>query len=115
MTIRPALREDVFAIVGLLADDLLGAQREDFKDPLPLSYYQAFDKISLDNNQELMVLEDEDGRVIGTFQLSFFQPVLRHHDRCDLHRAVQQDESAFHVLHNGRAVLQWFYHNSGDS
>ena len=71
MTIRPALREDVFAIVGFLADDILCAQREDFKDPLPHSYYEAFDKISSDHNQELMVLEDEDGRVIGTFQLSF--------------------------------------------
>ena len=33
----------------------------------------AFDKISADPNQELVVLEGEDGQLAGTLQLSFLQ------------------------------------------
>ena len=70
MTIRPARKEDVDAIVAMLADDPLGSKREAYKDPLPESYYEAFEVISNDPNHELMVAE-QDGKVIGTLQLSF--------------------------------------------
>lgn len=54
----------------MLADDKLGAEREKYQQPLPQQYYDAFKKINDDKNQELMVVEDEKGEVIGTFQLS---------------------------------------------
>ena len=73
---RPARREDVPAIVGMLADDPLGSQREQFSDPLPNLYFQAFDRILTDTNQELVVKE-KDGETIGTLQLSFL-PYLTH-------------------------------------
>ena len=41
--------------------------------PLPEKYYDAFDKISEDSNQELIVVENEKDEIIGTLQLSFIQ------------------------------------------
>jgi GNAT superfamily N-acetyltransferase len=71
MTFRKAEKNDVATIVAMLADDELGKQREDFRTPLPEKYLEAFERISADPNQELMVLENEAGEVIGTLQLSF--------------------------------------------
>ncbi len=56
----------------MLADDELGRQRENFTNPLPNSYYTAFDNIDNDPNQELIVVEDQ-VEIIGTLQLSFIQ------------------------------------------
>jgi len=44
VSIRPARREDVAAIVAMLADDHLGRARERVEDPLPESYYEAFER-----------------------------------------------------------------------
>jgi len=73
MTFRKAQRADVVEIVRMIANDPLGQLREDFKEPLPEQYYNAFDQIDKDQNQELMVLEDENKQIIGTLQLSFIQ------------------------------------------
>lgn len=73
MNFRKAVRQDVPAIVQMLADDELGQLREEFYDPLPEAYYQAFAKISDDPNQELIVVENERHEIIGTLQLSFMQ------------------------------------------
>jgi GNAT superfamily N-acetyltransferase len=73
MKFRKALKEDVPFIVQMMADDELGKLREDFKDPLPEQYYQAFSNIDNDPNQELIVIENELGEIIGTLQLSFIQ------------------------------------------
>jgi GNAT superfamily N-acetyltransferase len=70
LVIRRATRDDLPAIVHMLADDPLGATREADVAPLPGSYHQAFDAIERDPNQELMVAE-VDGRVVGVLQLSF--------------------------------------------
>lgn len=70
MEFRKAKKEDVVDIVKMLSDDELGAEREKYQQPLPQQYYDAFQKINDDINQELMVVEDEKGEVIGTFQLS---------------------------------------------
>ncbi|MCB0637972.1 MAG: GNAT family N-acetyltransferase [Lewinella sp.] len=71
MHFRAASREDVPLIVKMLAQDKLGQLREDYRDPLPDKYYTAFDRIDQDPYQELVVVEDEEGEVIGTLQLSF--------------------------------------------
>ncbi|ADB39252.1 GNAT family N-acetyltransferase [Spirosoma linguale] len=73
MRFRKATQEDIPIIVQMLADDALGQIREDFKMPLPNSYYQAFVNIENDPNQELVVVENELGETIGTLQLSFIQ------------------------------------------
>jgi len=69
VTIRPARRDDVGAIVGMLADDALGSGRERIEDPLPPSYFRAFESVERDPNIELVVAQDGDGAVIGCLQL----------------------------------------------
>jgi len=67
---RLAIQTDVPPIVRLLAEDDLGAQREQFTNPLPETYYVAFEVIEADPNHELIVAE-LDGEIIGTLQLMF--------------------------------------------
>lgn len=72
MIFRSATKQDIPFIIAMLADDELGSKREDFREPLPSSYLEAFDKIASDSNQELIVVE-KDEEIIGTLQLSFIQ------------------------------------------
>lgn len=74
ITFRWAERGDVPAIVRMLADDDLGSQRERYEEPLPASYYEAFEQIERDPNHELIVVE-RDGEVIGTLHLMFLPSV----------------------------------------
>jgi GNAT superfamily N-acetyltransferase len=69
ITIRRARRDDVGAMVGMLADDPLGSTRERLEDPLPASYFQAFEAIERASHIQLMVAEDDEGAVIGCLQL----------------------------------------------
>lgn len=69
ITMRRATEADVAAIVAMLADDPLGAAREDLSTPLADSYVAAFRAIDTDPNQFLAVA-DRDGVVIGTLQLT---------------------------------------------
>jgi GNAT superfamily N-acetyltransferase len=71
---RQARRADLPPIVRMLADDELGSQRERVENPLPESYYSAFDQINNDPNHELIVA-DLDGEVIGTLHLMFLPSV----------------------------------------
>ena len=68
ITLRPARREDVADIIGMLADDHLGRARERLEEPLPKVYYDAFARLSSDPNIQLMVAE-EGGNVVGCLQL----------------------------------------------
>ena len=69
VTIRRARRDDVGAIVAMLADDALGGPRERIEDPLPASYFTAFDTVDRDPNIRLVVAEDGEGAVVGCLQL----------------------------------------------
>jgi GNAT superfamily N-acetyltransferase len=69
ITIRRARRDDVGAMVRMLADDPLGSARERLEDPLPPSYFQAFETIERASHIQLMVAEDDEGAVIGCLQL----------------------------------------------
>jgi hypothetical protein len=67
--IRRARRDDVDAIVRMLADDPLGSARERLEDPPPPCYFRAFEALEQASNIQLVVAEDEDGVVIGCLQL----------------------------------------------
>lgn len=67
---RPAKRADLPSIVRMLAEDDLGSRRERFEEPLPESYFEAFEQIENDPNHELIVAE-LDGEVVGTLHLMF--------------------------------------------
>ena len=68
-TIRRARREDVGSIIAMLADDPLGGPRERIEDPLPQSYFTAFERLDRDPNIQLVVAEDGEGAVVGCLQL----------------------------------------------
>ena len=70
MRVREATRGDVEAIVRMLVDDDLGRHRERVENPLPDSYWTAFEAIDRDPNNLLVVME-EDEEVVGTLQLTF--------------------------------------------
>lgn len=70
-TFRKATRQDVPSVVQLIANDKLGQLRENFTDPLPQVYYDAFERIDADPNQELIVVENDHREIVGTLQLSF--------------------------------------------
>ncbi|MEU5043646.1 GNAT family N-acetyltransferase [Streptomyces griseorubiginosus] len=67
LEIRPATADDVPAIVAMLADDPLGAERESPGDLTP--YLAAMERLTSDPNQHLVVATRE-GRVVGTLQLT---------------------------------------------
>jgi ribosomal protein S18 acetylase RimI-like enzyme len=68
--IRRATRDDLPAIVHMLADDPLGAAREADVSPLPRGYADAFDAIDRDPNHELCVAAAGD-EIVGVLQLTF--------------------------------------------
>ncbi len=68
VTIRRARRDDVAAIVAMLADDPLGSGRERIEEPLPSSYFRAFEAVEKDPNIQLVVAE-KGGIVVGCLQL----------------------------------------------
>ncbi|MGV9449751.1 N-acetyltransferase family protein [Streptomyces sp. NPDC003635] len=74
LEIRPAVADDIPAIVAMLADDPLGAQRESPDDLTP--YLPALERLRLDPNQHLMVAERA-GRVVGTLQLTIIPGLSR--------------------------------------
>ncbi len=76
ITFRKAKASDLPAIVAMLADDPLGAGREDASLPLAQGYVDAFDAIDADLNQLLAVAVDG-GEVIGTLQITFLAGLSR--------------------------------------
>ena len=76
LNFREANESDVPALVDLLADDVLGAKREDISIPLNQHYLDAFHSIEADSNNELTVVE-ADGELVGMLQLTFI-PYLTH-------------------------------------
>lgn len=69
LVIEPARRDDVAAVVSLLADDFLGRTR-DRSDPDSLIQYQkAFDAIAGDPNNTLFVVRLDDA-IAGCFQFT---------------------------------------------
>ncbi len=73
---RRATRADIPAIVAMLADDPLGAAREDASAPDAPAYQDAFAAIDADPNQFLAVMTDG-GTVVGTLQLTLIPGLSR--------------------------------------
>ena len=73
---RSAKFEDLESIVSLLSNDPLGSKREDATVPLNDAYVSAFEAITLDPNNELLVVE-LDGSLVGMLQITFI-PYLTH-------------------------------------
>jgi ribosomal protein S18 acetylase RimI-like enzyme len=74
ITIRPAARDDVPAIVALLADDPLGRTREDTGDPD--TYLRAFDDMAAQGGNIALVAERA-GEIVGCLQLTIIPGLSR--------------------------------------
>ncbi len=66
---RRARREDLAAIVALLAEDVLGQNRENAAEPLDESYVAAFTAITSDPNQ-LLAVGELDNEIVATCQVT---------------------------------------------
>jgi len=67
---RIAVEQDLDRIVEMLSDDELGKTRERYEQPLPESYIKAFQAITSDPNNELVVAY-QGNKVIGVQQITF--------------------------------------------
>jgi GNAT superfamily N-acetyltransferase len=99
MQIRRAEAADVPAIVEMIANDQLGAKREQQGDP---RYLAAFEEIAADPNQYLAVLE-VDGSIAGTLQLTFTPGLSRRGMKRATIEAVRVHEN-----HRGAGLGQRF-------
>ena len=111
MKVRKAVEQDVSAIVKMLANDKLGALREIYQDPIPQKYYDAFKNINSDPNQELVIIEDDPGLIIGTLQLSFIQYLTYQGGiRAQIEAVrVHQDQRGKGV---GQQLFEWAIHRA---
>jgi ribosomal protein S18 acetylase RimI-like enzyme len=80
ITFRYATRDDLPAIVALLADDEKGKTREELGDPLPDAYYAAFDAMASQStdalpNKYLLALQGTD--IVGCLQLTLIAGLSR--------------------------------------
>ncbi|MFD5316512.1 GNAT family N-acetyltransferase [Streptomyces sp. NPDC127098] len=78
ITMRQAASADVPEIVAMLADDMLGAGRENPADQQP--YLAAFERLAADPNQLVFVAEDADdpaAGIVGTFTLAVLHGLSR--------------------------------------
>lgn len=101
--VRTANRNDVPAIVAMLADDPLGATRESPDDLTP--YYTAFEAIDVDPNQQLIVV-DAGEEVVGTMQLTII-PGLSHRgaSRCQIEAVRVREDHRNSGL--GSDMIRW--------
>ena len=76
MSFRTATRDDLPAIVRMLADDGLGKGREQPVDPLPKAYGEAFDRMAAQPGNDYLLAEI-DGEVAGCLQLTVIHGLSR--------------------------------------
>lgn len=103
--VRRAVREDLEAIVRMLADDALGVRREAYSIPLPASYERAFEAIEADANNELAVACFGD-IVVGVLQLTFIPCLTYQGGWRALVEGVRVD-SRRRGRGIGRILIQW--------
>ncbi|MEW1615198.1 MULTISPECIES: GNAT family N-acetyltransferase [unclassified Streptomyces] len=103
LEIRPVAETDLAAVVAMLADDPLGAQRESPDDLTP--YRAAFRRLADDPNQHIVVAVRED-RVVGTLQLTVIHGLSRRGTTRSIIEAVRihADERGGGL---GTQLIQW--------
>ena len=110
---RKAKESDIPHIVILLADDALGSKREEYKDLLPRTYYDAFQNILQDKNQELIILENFNKEIVGTLQLTFL-PYLTYRGGLRAQIEAVRIHKEFRGKGFGRKIFKWAIKKSKD-
>jgi len=70
LNFRLATEQDLDKIVAMIADDPLGSKREKYEQPLPESYRKAFQAITADPNNELIVA-CKGNDIVGVQQITY--------------------------------------------
>ncbi|MDZ4019267.1 GNAT family N-acetyltransferase [Pseudomonas sichuanensis] len=107
LTMRRANLDDLPAIVTLLANDDLGATREDSSLPLQQSYIEAFTAIDSDPNQFLVVAVSDE-KIVGTVQLTYI-PNISHRGswRAQIEAVRVHEDMRGSGL--GRRIFEWSF------
>ncbi|MGB6976196.1 MAG: GNAT family N-acetyltransferase [Gammaproteobacteria bacterium] len=105
ISFRKANRSDVSHIVRLLSEDNIGITREKYENPLPLSYYAAFDVINADKNN-LLIVAELNNQIIGTLQLTFITYLTYQGGKRALIEGVRTDQS-IRGKGIGKAMIEW--------
>jgi GNAT superfamily N-acetyltransferase len=106
VVLRTATAADLPAIVELLAADQLGATRDGVRDEADLATYTAaFSCIDADP-AHLLVVAEQAGRIVGTFQLSFLPGLARRGALRAQIEAVRVAESQ-RGAGLGEAMMRW--------
>ena len=111
LAFRRATRFDVPDIVRLLADDALGTKRESYESPLPESYYAAFEAISVDPNNELVVACLA-GKMVGVLQLTFI-PYLTYRGSWLAQIEGVRVDASVRSRGVGRKLFEWAIERAG--
>jgi GNAT superfamily N-acetyltransferase len=107
LTFRAATRADVPAILSMLADDEVSRARAGgaVSEAADAALWAAFEAIDADTRNELIVADD-DGEVVGTFQLTFTPSLSRGGaERMTIEAVrVRRDRRGHGV---GRQMMEW--------
>ncbi|MCO5224419.1 MAG: GNAT family N-acetyltransferase [Thermomicrobiales bacterium] len=100
---RPATASDLTAIVAMLADDHLGAQRESPSDLTP--YIRAFERMA-SNPDIQQIVATQDDEIVATMQLTFI-PGLSHQGMTRLHIEGVRVRSDLRSAGIGSVLITW--------
>ena len=103
--VRRARRDDLRAIVAMLADDVLGRERESTDDPVLAGYIEAFEEIESDPQQTLVVGE-VDGQVVATLQVTMLRH-LSHRGARRAHVEAVRVRSDWRGRRIGEQLMEW--------
>ena len=105
-TCRIATRGDVPAILELLADDEVSRTRDStVSEAADAAHWAAFEAIDADPRNELIVADD-DGEVVGTFQLTFTPSLSRGgRERMTIEAVRVRGDQRGRGL--GRSMMEW--------
>jgi len=103
---RAASRDDLPAIVRMLADDVLGKGRELPVDPLPPAYGDAFDRMAAQPGNYYLLAEI-DGAIAGCLQITLIHGL----SRAGMSRA-QIEGVRVAASHRGQGIGEALFHEA---
>lgn len=106
---REARSSDLTEIVRMLANDTLGAGREQFTEPLHAGYLQAFARIENDRNNQILLAVDAEDRILGFLQLTYIPNLTYQGSWRAQIEGVRVNEN-FRSSGIGKAIIEYALH-----